>query len=78
MKQSSDFIDASGMLLTKDAIQGGVKKDDLYRFIAAVMASTNLLLMFRSGFAKSADTSNVALPSMLSTPSARSGTWFGS
>lgn len=35
MKQTSDFIDTSGMLLTKNAIQGGIKKDDFYRFIAA-------------------------------------------
>lgn len=34
MKQISDFIDTSGMLLTKNAIQGGIKKDDFYRFIA--------------------------------------------
>ena len=35
MKQTSDFIDTSGMLLTKNAIQGGIKKDEFYRFIAA-------------------------------------------
>ena len=34
MKNTADFIDSSGMLLTKDAIQGGVKKDDFYRFVA--------------------------------------------
>lgn len=34
MKQTSDFIDTSGMLLTKNAIQGGIKKDEFYRFIA--------------------------------------------
>ena len=35
MKKTSDFIDTSGMLLTKNAIQGGIKKDEFYRFIAA-------------------------------------------
>lgn len=35
MKQTSDFIDTSGMLLTKNAIQGGIKKDEFYRFISA-------------------------------------------
>ena len=35
MKQTSDFIDTSGMLLTKNAIHGGIKKDEFYRFIAA-------------------------------------------
>lgn len=35
MKQTSDFIDTSGMLLTKNAIQGDIKKDEFYRFIAA-------------------------------------------
>lgn len=35
MKQTSDFIDTSGMLLTKNAILGGIKKDEFYRFIAA-------------------------------------------
>lgn len=35
MKQTPDFIDTSGMLLTKNAIQGGIKKDEFYRFIAA-------------------------------------------
>ena len=35
MKKTSDFIDTSGMLLTKNAIQGGIKKDKFYRFIAA-------------------------------------------
>lgn len=35
MKQTSDFIDTSGMLLTKNAIQEGIKKDEFYRFIAA-------------------------------------------
>lgn len=35
MKQTSDFIDTSGMLLTKNAIQGSIKKDEFYRFIAA-------------------------------------------
>lgn len=35
MKKTSDFIDTSGMLLIKNAIQGGIKKDKFYRFIAA-------------------------------------------
>lgn len=34
MKQTVDFIDTSGMLLTKDAMRGGIKKDDFYRFVA--------------------------------------------
>lgn len=34
MLLSSDFINASSMLLIKDTIQDGVKKDDFYRFIA--------------------------------------------
>lgn len=33
MKETSDFIDASGILLTKNALQGGIKKDTLYRFL---------------------------------------------
>lgn len=33
MKETSDFIDASGILLTKHALQGGIKKDTLYRFL---------------------------------------------
>lgn len=35
MKQISDFIDTSGTLLTRNVIQGGIKKDDFYRFIVA-------------------------------------------
>ena len=30
----TSFIDESGILLTKDAIQGGIKKDSFYRFVA--------------------------------------------
>lgn len=33
-KSITSFIDTSGILLTKQAIYGGVKKDALYRFIA--------------------------------------------
>lgn len=34
MKKTNDFIDFSGILLTKDAMQSGVTKDEFYRFIA--------------------------------------------
>ena len=34
MNTINSFIDESGLLLTKDAIQGGIKKDSFYRFVA--------------------------------------------
>lgn len=33
MKQVSDFIDSSGMVLMNDAIRGGIQKDRFYRFV---------------------------------------------
>ena len=34
MNAMTSFIDESGLLLTKDAIRGGIKKDSFYRFVA--------------------------------------------
>lgn len=34
MNAMTSFIDESGILLTKDAIRGGIKKDSFYRFVA--------------------------------------------
>lgn len=34
MKSIESFIDSSGILLTKNALQGGIKKDAFYRFIS--------------------------------------------